>query len=177
MNIDWVKWGGIGAVVLGIALAVYGGLHHLYKSGYAAGAAHVQQQFDEAKDAAEKQRLADVQAARAEEQRRTQAQAEIANEATKQAAAAAADAVAAGAAADSLRARVARLVAAARASSHPATAGAGPGQPGGDPLDVLVDVLSRTDGAAGQLGDYADRLRVAGLACERSYDALTTAKR
>ena len=174
MTIDWIKWGAIGALVLGIAMAVYGGLHHLYKSGYAAGAAHVQQQLDAAKEAAEQKRLADVQAARAEEQRRTNAQAEIANEATKQAAAAAADAVAAGAAADSLRARVARLVAAARASGHPAAAGAGTGQPGGDPLDVLLDVLSRTDGAAGQLGDYADRLRVAGIACERSYDALTS---
>ena len=167
MTIDWVKWGGIGALVLGIAMAVYGGLHHLYKSGYAAGAAHVQQQFDAAKEAAEQKRLADVQAARAEEQRRTQAQAEIANEATKQAAAAA------GVAADGLRARVARLVAAARVTGHSAAASTGPGQPGGDPLDVLVDVLSRTNGAAGQLGDYADRLSVAGIACERSYDALT----
>lgn len=176
MNIDWIKWGGIGALVLGTALAVYGGLHHLYKSGYAAGAAHVQQQFDAAKEAAEQKRLADVQAARAEEQRRTNAQAEIANEATKQAAAAAADAVAAGAAADSLRARVARLVAAARASDHPAAAGTGPGQSGGDPLDVLVDVLGRSDKTSGELAGYADRLRVAGLTCERDYDALTVAK-
>ncbi|CAJ0717687.1 hypothetical protein LMG8323_03669 [Ralstonia mannitolilytica] len=38
---------------------------------------------------------------------------------------------------------------------------------------MLVDVLSRTDSAAGQLGEYADKLKVAGLACERSYDALT----
>ncbi|WP_431068219.1 DUF2514 family protein [Ralstonia holmesii] len=177
MTIDWIKWGGIGALAIGVCLALLGVHHHIYQQGYTAGAAAVQKTLDAAKDAAEQKRLADVQAARAEEQRRTNAQAEIANEATKQAAAAAADAVAAGAAADSLRTRVARLVAAARTSGHPAFAGAGAGQPGGDPLDVLVDVLSRTDGAAGQLGDYADRLRVAGLACERSYDALTTAKR
>lgn len=173
MTIDWVKWGGIAAIAAGVLLGLTALHHHVYKQGYEAGAAHVQQQFDAAKEAADQKRLADVQAARAEEQRRTNAQAEIANEATKQAAAAAADAVAAGAAADSLRARVARLVAATRAASNSAAAGAGPGQPGGDPLDVLVDVLSRTDGAAGQLGDYADRLRVAGIACERSYDALT----
>ncbi|NMV36912.1 DUF2514 family protein [Ralstonia insidiosa] len=176
MNFDWIKWGGIAAIAVGIVLALAGLHHHIYQQGYTAGAAAVQQKFDAAKEAAEAKRLADVQAARAEEQRRTQAQAEIANDATKQAAAAAADAVAAGAAADGLRARVARLIAAARAASHPTVAGASPGQPGGDPLDVLIDVLSRTDGAAGQLGDYADRLRVAGLACERSYDALTLAK-
>ncbi|WP_369812432.1 DUF2514 family protein [Ralstonia pickettii] len=151
--------------------------HHVYKQGYDAGAAHVQQQFDAAKDQAERKRLADVQATRAEEKRRADAQTEIANEATKQAAAAAADAVAAGAAADSLRARVARLVAAARASGHPAAAGAGPGQSGADPLDVLVDVLGRSDKTSGELAGYADRLRVAGLACERDYDALTTAQR
>ena len=175
MNIDWIKWGGIAAIAVGVLLGLTALHHHVYKQGYDAGAAHVQQQFDAAKEAAEKQRLADVQAARAEEQRRTKAQAEIANDATKQAAAAAADAVAAGAAADSMRARVARLVAAARAAGHPAAAGSGPGQPGGDPLDVLVDVLGRSDKTSGELAGYADRLRVAGLTCERSYDALTVA--
>ncbi|WP_104656522.1 DUF2514 family protein [Ralstonia insidiosa] len=173
--IDWIKWGGIAAIVAGIVLALGGLHHHIYQQGYAAGAAAVQKKFDAAKDAAEQKRLADVQAARAEEQRRTQAQLEIANEATKQAAAAAADAVAAGAAADGLRARVARLIAAARAARHPTVAGASPGQPGGDPLDVLVDVLGRSDQTSGELAGYADRLRVAGLVCERDYDALTVA--
>ncbi|WP_296228604.1 DUF2514 family protein [Ralstonia sp. UBA689] len=113
-----------------------------------------------------------VDDARIEEQRRAQQISEIANEATKQAAVARADARAAGAAAERLRARVDQLVAASRAASDSAAAGASSGQPGGDPLDVLVDVLRRTDGAAGELGEYADNLKVAGLACERSYDAL-----
>ncbi len=113
-----------------------------------------------------------VDEARAEEQRRTNAQAEIANEATKQADAARADARAAGDAADKLRARVAQLVTASRAAGHSTAAGTGPSQSGGDPLDVLVDVLGRSDNASGELAGYADRLKVAGLACERDYDAL-----
>ncbi|WP_316855673.1 DUF2514 family protein [Ralstonia mannitolilytica] len=117
------------------------------------------------------------EAARAEEQRRIAEHKGIADAATKERDRAVADARAANAAADKLRARVAQLVAASRAASHTAAAGSGPGQPGGDPLDVLVDVLRRTDGAAGELGEYADRLKVAGLACERSYDALTTEMR
>ncbi len=115
--------------------------------------------------------------ARIEEQRRTKEISEIADEATQQVAVARADARAAGNAADRLRERVSQLVAASRATSNSAAASASTGQPGGDPLDVLVDVLGRTDGAAGQLGEYADNLRSAGLACERAYDALTTAKR
>ncbi|AVA33031.1 DUF2514 family protein [Cupriavidus metallidurans] len=113
-----------------------------------------------------------VDDARVEEQRRTNEQARIANEATQQANAARADAVAAGDAADKLRKRIADLIAASRAPSNSATAGAGPGKPGGDPLDVLVDVLGRSDQTSGQLATYADQLRASGLACERSYDAL-----
>ncbi|WP_316893276.1 DUF2514 family protein [Ralstonia mannitolilytica] len=113
------------------------------------------------------------EAARAEEQRRIAEQKGIADAASKERDQAVADARAANAAADKLRTRVAQLVAASRTASHTTAAGSGPGQPGGDPLDMLVDVLSRTDSAAGQLGEYADKLKVAGLACERSYDALT----
>ncbi|CAJ0704773.1 hypothetical protein LMG19089_03678 [Ralstonia edaphis] len=126
MTIDWVKWGGIAAIAVGVLLGLTALHHHVYKQGYDAGAAHVQQQFDAARDAAEQKRLADVQAA--------------------------------------------------RASGHPTAASAGPGQPGGAPLDVLVNVLSRSDQTSGELAGYADRLRVAGLACERDYDALTVAK-
>ncbi|MEA1078724.1 hypothetical protein U8M15_27905, partial [Klebsiella pneumoniae] len=78
MTFDWIKLGGIAAVVIGLVLGALGQHHHVYKQGYAAGAAAVQQKFDAAEKAAEEKRLADVQAARAEEQRRTNAQAEIA---------------------------------------------------------------------------------------------------
>ncbi|MGN5354318.1 DUF2514 family protein [Ralstonia sp. L16] len=113
-----------------------------------------------------------VDEARIEEQRRTHEISEIANEATHQIAIARADARAASAAADRLRARVDQLATASRAAGYSSAVRAGPGQPSGDPLDVLVDVLRRTDGAAGELGEYADNLKAAGLACERTYDAL-----
>lgn len=150
------------------------------------GAGRIQQHASDAKtfqaerttaalDAAHVQIKA-VDEARAEEQRRTQQISEIANETTQQAIAARADARAAGAAADRLRARVDQLVAASRAADDSAAAGASPGQSGGDPLDVLVDVLRRTDGAAGEVGEYADNLKAAGLACERSYGALNASQ-
>lgn len=37
---------------------------------------------------------------------------------------------------------------------------------------VLANVLSSVDEEAGQLADYADQARIAGYACERSYDAV-----
>lgn len=114
-----------------------------------------------------------VDNARAEEQRRTKAQTEIANVAKQNADTARADARAAGDAADRLRQRVDQLLAAARTTKDPGVAGGGQDKPGGDPLDVLVDVLGRSDKTSGILADYADQLKVAGLACERAYDALT----
>lgn len=112
-----------------------------------------------------------VDRARAEEQRRIAAQTEIANAAKKDADDARADARDAGAAADGLRKRVADLLAAARAGKDSASPSGG--APAGDPLGVLADVLERADRRAGILAEYADAARVAGQACERSYDALT----
>ncbi|WP_115678399.1 DUF2514 family protein [Cupriavidus neocaledonicus] len=114
------------------------------------------------------------EAARAEEQRRTAEQRGIANAAAKERDQALADARAAGAVAEQLRVRAAQLAAAARAAGHSAAAGGGAAT--GDPLDVLTDVLGRADARAGELAEYADRARVAGLACERSYDALNPAR-
>jgi hypothetical protein len=112
--------------------------------------------------------LAAVTAARVEENRRTAAQQEIAHDATKQAESARADAAAAGAVADRLRQQLATV----RSASRPASA-AGRASTG-DPIGVLADVLERADRRAGDLAAYADAARIAGLACERSYDSLTT---
>lgn len=65
-----------------------------------------------------------------------------------------------------LRVRLATAVAAARAAP------AGGSEAAGDPIGVLADVFQRADDRAAVLADFADRSRVAGLACERSYDAL-----
>ncbi|WP_399696629.1 DUF2514 family protein [Xenophilus sp.] len=83
----------------------------------------------------------------------------------------AADLAASRAAADGLRSAAAS--AARRACPSAPAAGSGQAQPSADPLDLLVDVLGRADARAGELAEYADRLRIAGEACEASYDALT----
>ena len=106
-----------------------------------------------------------VEQARAEEQRRTHEQERIASEATQQAAKARDDARAAVGSAERLRQRVAAL------RCDPAAAASGPAA--SDPIGVLADVLRRADERAGLLAEYADSARIAGLACERSYDALT----
>lgn len=74
-------------------------------------------------------------------------------------------------AADGLRKRVADLVAAAKRTS--AAGGSSPADGGTDPLDLLARLLSRTDDAAGRIAEFADAAHIAGLACERSYGALT----
>lgn len=107
--------------------------------------------------------------ARTEEQRRIAAQTEIANAAKQEAEQARADARAADAVAGQLRQRVAELVAASRAGNPAAASGS---EAAGDPLGVLADVLSRADRRAGILAEYADTARIAGQACERSYDSL-----
>jgi hypothetical protein len=68
-----------------------------------------------------------------------------------------------------LRVRLAGAVAAARAAS---AAGGAPAPGDGDPIGVLAGVLERADEVAGDLADFADRSSAAGLACERSFDAL-----
>jgi septal ring factor EnvC (AmiA/AmiB activator) len=61
--------------------------------------------------------------------------------------------------------------AAARARAQCAnTTAADLGTPAGDPIGVLGRVLSEIDDYAGAVADYADRSRVAGLACEKAYD-------
>lgn len=120
---------------------------------------------------AESQRLAE-RAQRTEEQRRTAAVTKEADSAQTQTAALDASLPAARAASDGVRSAANGAAGRARANSCPATASAR--QPGDDPLGMLVDVLGRADQRAGELAEYADRLRIAGIACERSYDALTT---
>lgn len=156
------------AVMLGLAVAYGGGrwqqsIHD--KVAYAA-------ERNRAALSAAVDQVKAVDHARAEEQRRTAAQTEIANVAKKDADTARADARAAGDAAERLRQRVDELLAAARTTKDPGAAGSGQDKSGGDPLDVLVDVLGRSDRTSGILADYADQLKVAGLACERSYDTL-----
>ena len=68
-----------------------------------------------------------------------------------------------------LRTEVTRL---RRAAENAAVASAGQGQSSADPIGVLAVVLSELDDRAGEVGRYADRLKVAGLACEKAYDSV-----
>ncbi|WP_051975366.1 DUF2514 family protein [Cupriavidus necator] len=154
------------AAIMALALAFGGG--RLVQSR--ADAKHYEAARTKAALSAALDQIKAADLARAEEQRRTAAQTEIANAATKEAESARADARDADAAAERLRIRVAQLIAAARAGN---TAAAGTGSAAGDPLDVLANMFSRLDRRAGELAGYADSARIAGQACERSYDALT----
>lgn len=57
-------------------------------------------------------------------------------------------------------------------AAAPAAAGSAPAEAG---PNVCPNVLIRVGEAAGQLAAYADRARIAGEACERSYDAAVRA--
>lgn len=119
--------------------------------------------------AAQKRMTDAVEAARNEEQRRTAEQTRIAKDAKDQRDIAEAAARRADASAVSLRARVDQLLAAARTRDSNSIGGSST-EP--DALGVLADVLGRVDERAGILAKAADAAHIAGLACERSYDAL-----
>ena len=112
-----------------------------------------------------------VEAVRSEETQRAQKLEAIANDTQKQIDAARVDAATAARSADGLRKQLASYVAAARATSPGASATA-PGPTTGDALDLLSQLYSSSDARAGEISAYADAARVAGLACEASFDAL-----
>jgi hypothetical protein len=115
-----------------------------------------------------------VETARAEEQRRTAAVQKEANEAENARLVAESNAAAAADAGQRMRGQLAALTARLRsATSGPAAPAAGPGVEGSDALDLLAGMLTRHSQELVDVGKYADRLRIAGQTCERSYDALT----
>ncbi|MET3820426.1 hypothetical protein ACVK00_003189 [Burkholderia sp. PvR073] len=115
----------------------------------------------------QQRQIDDLTNERNEVRRRLAAQQEIATDAAKERDQAVADAAAADGAAVGLRKQVAALVADIR------RAGASTGSTtAGDALDLLADVLGRTDEAAGEFARIADERGIAGRQCERSYDAL-----
>ena len=154
------------AVAIGLALAYGGGR---WQQSTRDKAAYAAERTKAALSAAVDQVKA-VDLARAEEQRRTAAQREIANAATMDLEKARGDARAAGDAAERLRLRVAELLAAGRAPENSASASTG--APAGNADELLAELFRRADDRAGSLAADLDAARVAGTACERSYDAL-----
>lgn len=73
-----------------------------------------------------------------------------------------------------LQQRVDELAAAADASRPPEGGAFGLRGPATDtPGRLLAEMFRRLDSFAGELARFADEARIAGLTCERSYDALT----
>lgn len=116
--------------------------------------------------------VASVQAVRAEEARRRAAVEEQRDTAKKQAQALEADMVAAAGTADRLR-RELDALRRRGAACHATAADGSTGEPGADPIGLLIDVLEGVESAGREVAQYADRLKIAGLACEGAYSALS----
>lgn len=165
-------WEGYAAAAL--LSAVFAGLAAWTAQGWRYGAkisrietAHAKQDQERA-DAA----LAAVEAARNEERRRTAVMEKARDEAQEKARAAAADA-------DGVRTELGRLrrhantLARAAVARDPAAAVGSP--PRASSVDLLAYMLSRVSDRAAELATIADRARIAGLTCERSYDEMRQA--
>ncbi|WP_237173059.1 DUF2514 family protein [Paracandidimonas lactea] len=113
--------------------------------------------------------VASVQAARDLEQRRTAAVENERDNAIEQSTALAADVAAGRTAAQRLRRELSALRE-RQAGGDTASAQRGPGQSGTDAIGLLIELYAGLDGAGREVAEYADRLRIAGLTCERSYD-------
>lgn len=120
-------------------------------------------------------RLAEVlgeRNARAEEQRRAQAQEEARAHAHEERTIADTGAAGADAAGQRLRDDAEKLAASVSCPGTD-TAAIARGQAATRAAMVLSDLLARADARAGELAKAYDRARIAGLACEASYNALT----
>ena len=153
------------SLTIALALGLAGAF--IYRAGKSVKGA----EFDAYKLAQQEARMLADRAQRTEEQRRSAAVTKEATDAQTRITSLEDDLRRAAGAADSLRAAADGAARRARASA--CAAAPSPGQPGADAIGVLVDVLGRADQRAGVLAEHADRLRIAGIACERSYDALT----
>ncbi|ELS43269.1 DUF2514 domain-containing protein [Pseudomonas syringae] len=112
---------------------------------------------------------------RTEEQRRQKAANQVANDARQEQTAALTDAAVADAAGNRLRVEAGKL--AATASCAPGDTGAAErGKAASRAAMVLSELLGRADARAGELAKAYDKSRIAGLACERSYNSLITSE-
>lgn len=120
---------------------------------------------------------ADLEAKRAEAERQARVMEahwaeqfdKVAQDAKSQVLAAQRDAVAAAAVSDGLRERAAQLARACSGRAQGATAAPG-GETAQRAADLLADLFSRADAAAGELAAIADQRGAAGHGCERAAD-------
>lgn len=153
------------------ALAVASAGWWLHHTGYEAGAAEVQAKWDKAQAERIEATLARTQADRSEEQRRTDEQRKAINDAHAQTTAAQTDAARLRSDLYSLRSYTCKPALGGAATGNPSVVG--PGAPASAADTLPADVLARLGEAAGVLAEYADASRIAGTACQRSYESLT----
>ena len=122
---------------------------------------------------AEREARARSEAARAEEQRRQREINQVRTDAQEQIKAAADDAAVAASTADSLQQQVSKLLAGRSACDSRVAQGS---QTIADLTTVLADLRRRADERAGELARIADESRIAGLTCEKAYDALSATR-
>lgn len=156
-----------------ILLALWGFSHIRYQAGYQA-ADLAWQLKDRKRQKEDAEALAARQAyERAEEKRRQDEATNAAKEADEKLAAARVDAAVAKSAGDGLRATIAdlkRQLATSKTGELSAIAAAGAAR--ANTAILLANVLESADKRAGELAEYADRARIAGLTCEKTYDGI-----
>lgn len=159
---------GMRALALLLVVASYWGAYQHGRSVERAEAATAKAQRDSG------DRLAEVlgeRSARAEEQRRAQAQEEVRAHAREEHQMADAGADGADDAGQRLQHDAANFAATVRCPATD-TAAIARGQAATRAAMVLSDLLTRADARAGELAKAYDHAKIAGLACERSYEAL-----
>jgi hypothetical protein len=115
------------------------------------------------------QRVQDAAAAQAEQDRRQASTDKEARDGQAKIAALQTELAGTRAAGDRLRAAIRTAVAA------PRTPSAGAGELGADPVGLFAGLLERADARAERVGEFADRLRIAGEVCERYASGLQPA--
>lgn len=58
------------------------------------------------------------------------------------------------------------------AACNPTATDGSPSQPGADPIGLLIDLLTGMESAGREVAEYADRMKIAGAACEGAWDRL-----
>lgn len=160
----WVKLAILAALAVGAVIAWNGYTGSLVARGDKAG-------YTRAVNEYRARELAAVKAAREEERRKTAAVQKEIEDARKELAALRGSYDGAVGAGQRLRAQLAAAYTACRGPAQPAAPGRS--APTNAAEGVLAELLRRTHEAEERVAQYADESRIAGRACERSYDALT----
>ncbi|MFC0260781.1 hypothetical protein CEY09_30835 [Achromobacter marplatensis] len=164
-----IGWRGYAAALAVGALIAGSGAWKAQSWRFGAEISDLKREYAEAREADSQATLTAIEAVREEERRRSAAVEKARDEAIKQAAAAAADAVGARTERDRLRSR-ANALASAAVARDPTAADGSPTRAAA--VDLLAYMLGRVSNRATELAGIADRARIAGLTCESLHDSL-----